>query len=69
MISVKGIYDGNNVQLLGERPTTKRYKVVVTFLEELDESEDIRTFSSRTEGLHFWSDDREDLYQDFLPKK
>jgi methyl coenzyme M reductase gamma subunit len=69
MVSVKGIYDGNNVQLLGKRPTNKRYKVVVTFLEELDESEDIRTLSSRMDGLHFWNDDREDLYQDFLPKK
>ncbi len=68
VIAVKGIYDGNNVQLLGKKPTTKKYKVVVTFVEELDEHEDIRTFASRTTGLEFWNDEREDLYQDFLPK-
>lgn len=69
ILAVRGIYDGNNVQLLGKKPTTKKYKVVVTFVEELDPHEDIRTFASQTNGLEFWNDEREDLYQDFLPKQ
>ncbi len=69
MLAVKGIYNGNSVQLLGERPPKKKYKVVVTFLEEFDDEEDLRTFTSQFTAFDFWNDEREDLYQDYLPHR
>jgi hypothetical protein len=69
MLAIKGIYNGNSVELLGERPLNKKYKVVVTFVEELDDEEDLRTFTSQFTAFDFWNDKREDLYQDYLPKR
>lgn len=42
------------------------YKVIITFVEEIDEPDEIREFSAQTEGLEFWHDVSEDLYQDYL---
>jgi hypothetical protein len=70
MISVNGIYDGKSVRLLDNFTDQKKYKVVVTFLEEIEiiDSE-LRDFTSQTIGLDFWNDSKEDIYQDFLYPK
>ena len=70
MISVNGIYDGKSVRLLDNFTDQKKYKVVVTFLEEIEiiDSE-LRDFTSQTIGLDFWNDSKEDIYQDFLYQK
>jgi hypothetical protein len=68
MVAVKGIYDGKRVRLLGDAPSRNKYKVVVTFLEEVDTDEEARDFAAQTNAFDFWYDDREDLYQDFLVK-
>ncbi|HLP44492.1 MAG TPA: hypothetical protein VK469_01005 [Candidatus Kapabacteria bacterium] len=41
-------------------------KVIITFLEEIDEDEDLRNFSDQTDAFSFWEDEREDIYQDYL---
>ena len=42
-------------------------KVVITFIEELpEEDKELRDFSAQTNGLDFWKDSAEDLYQDYL---
>ena len=70
MLSVNGIFDGLSIKLLGEMPIKKPYKVIVTFVEEIDETEsDLRNFSAQTEGLDFWLAKEEDLYQDYLKSK
>lgn len=66
MLAVQGIYDGKNFMALEAFPTQKRYKVIITFVEEIDETEDLRQFSSQIHTFSFWEDSREDLYQDFL---
>jgi hypothetical protein len=70
MLSVKEIYDGNKIKLLYKAPGAKKYKVIVTFIEEINGNHDqeIRDFSSRTNSFAFWEDEREDLYQDYLKK-
>ena len=70
MIAVNGIYDGKSVRLLDNFTDQKKYKVVVTFLEEIEiiDSE-LRDFTSQTIGLDFWNDSKEDIYQDFLYPK
>lgn len=63
MFAVKGIYDGKSVPLLDKLTDRRKYKVLVTFLEEIEDPGD---FTSQTSGLSFWNDTREDIYQDFL---
>jgi len=70
MLAVKGIYDGQSVQLLDNLTDHRKYKVIVTFLEEIDPIDlELREFTSQTTGLEFWNDTREDIYQDFLNRK
>lgn len=70
MLAVRGIYDGKSVKLLDKLTVRKKYKVVVTFLEEIEPTDDeLRDFTSQTSGLGFWEDPREDIYQDFLKQK
>jgi len=68
MLSIQGIYDGKTIQPLGEMPKNKKYKVVITFIEEIDYTEQLRYFTAQTDAFDFWEDPREDIYQDYLPK-
>lgn len=69
MLTVKGIYNGKEFVALENFPKNKNFKVIITFVEELSEDEEIRDFSAQTDALDFWNDEREDLYQDFLVAK
>lgn len=71
MLAVKGIYDGSRIQLLEKIKNRKRYKVIITFVEEMEgsrEESELRDFSAQTKSLEFWNDKREDIYQDYLSK-
>jgi hypothetical protein len=66
MLAVHGIYDGKSVKITDKITERKKYKVVVTFIEELQQQDnDLRDFSAQTSGLDFWSDSNEDIYQDY----
>ena len=70
MLVVNGIYDGKNIRLIEKVSEKKQYRVVVTFIEELDQSNNgVRDFSAQTQGLEFWEDEKEDIYQDYLKKR
>jgi len=70
MLAVHGIYDGKSVKITDRITEKKKYKVVVTFIEELQEFDnELRDFSAQTSGLEFWEDSREDIYQDYLTPK
>ncbi|MBI4535341.1 MAG: hypothetical protein HY708_03620 [Ignavibacteriae bacterium] len=69
MLTVKGIYDGKQIRPLKKLSLKKKYKVVITFLEEIEDSSGIRAFTSQSEGFSFWEDEREDIYQDLLKRK
>lgn len=67
MLAVKGIYDGKNILLAEKINETRKFRVVVIFVEELDQNDnDSRNFSAQTSGLDFWRDEKEDIYQDYL---
>ena len=65
MLSVNGIYDGKSVRITDRITEKRKYKVVITFIEELPD-DDIRDFSSQISALEFWEDSKEDIYQDYL---
>ncbi len=70
MLALKGIYDGKSIQLIDKPAEKKKYKVIVTFVEEIKEvDEELRNFTAQTNGLDFWNDPKEDLYQDYLKNK
>jgi hypothetical protein len=70
MFAVKGIYDGKQVKITDKILDNKRYKVVVTFIEELPQEEnEIRDFTSQPESFDFWDNKAEDIYQDYLIQK
>ncbi len=66
MLAIKGIYDGKKIIPLEELPSDKKFKVLITLLEEIDNDQDIREFSSNSDAFEFWNDKRENLYQDYL---
>lgn len=70
MFSVRGIYDGKSVKITDKISEKKKYKVVVTFIEELEKEDNgNRDLYAQTSGLDFWEDPKEDLYQDYLKPK
>lgn len=69
MLTVEGIYDGKNFVVTERFPKEKRFKVMITFVEELDETEELRDFTAQNDSFEFWNDSREDLYQDFLTEE
>jgi hypothetical protein len=70
MLVVNGIYDGKSVRITDKITEKKKYKVVITFIEELHQYEDdFRDFAAQTNGLDFLEDPREDFYQDYLSPK
>jgi hypothetical protein len=70
MISVKGIFNGNNVEFKHNLNLNKRYNVIVTFIDECDNeiNDEIRNFGENNSGFEFWMDERENLYKDYLGK-
>lgn len=66
MQTIEGLFDGKTFIPLEKVPVSKKYKVIITFVEEIDETEEIRHLSAQTDGFEFWKDEREDIYQDYL---
>jgi hypothetical protein len=54
---------------LEEIPATGKFKVIITFVEAIDDEEDVRNFAAQTDALSFWQNEEEDIYQDFLVEK
>ena len=64
MLTVNGIYDGKSVKITDKITEKKKFKVIVTFIEELQQVDnDLRNFSAQTRGLDFWEDSGENIYQ------
>ncbi len=66
MLALEGIYDGKRFVVKEKIPFSKSYKVIITFVEEIDQVDEVREFSSQTTALDFWADEKEDLYQDYV---
>jgi len=66
MLAIQGIYDGKFILPLEAIPTQRKYKIIITFVEEITEDEDVRAFAAQSDAFQFWESEEEDLYQDFL---
>jgi len=69
MQTIEGVFDGKTFIPLEKIPVSKKYKVIITFVEEIEETEEVRSLSAQTDGFEFWEDEREDIYQDYLLAK
>lgn len=66
MIAIKGIFDGKKVIPLESLPENKKYKVLITLLEEYDSDEEIRNFTFQEDAFSFWNNEKENIYQDYI---
>ena len=70
MLSVTGIYDGKSIFPTETIREDRKYKVIITFVEELDniasEEMGLRHFGVNNPSLEFWNDPKEDIYQDYI---
>jgi hypothetical protein len=62
MLAVQGIYDGISIIPLETIPKDKKYKVIITFVEEFDDLDEVRNIAAQTDAFDFWHDEKEDLY-------
>lgn len=69
MLAIKGIYNGEKIIPLERIPDKKKYKVIIAFIEEIEQDTEDRDFSSQTNSFAFWNDERENIYQDYLNNK
>ncbi len=69
MTSIKAIYNGKEFIPLENFPKNKKYNVLITFVEELEEEHETRNFTAQTDAFSFWAVKEQDLYQDYLVKK
>ena len=68
MLSIKGIYDGKTLKLLEAVNVLSPKNVIVTFVDDLDDTEKLREYAAQTDSFSFWSEPAEDIYQDYLKK-
>ena len=68
MLSIQGIYDGKTLKLLEAVQVNSPKKVIVTFVDDLDDAEQLRAYAAQTDSLSFWAEPAEDIYQDYLKK-
>jgi len=66
MQTIEGIFDGKTFIPMEKIPVSKAYRVNITFVEEIDESEELRNLSAQMDAFEFWEDEAEDIYQDYL---
>jgi hypothetical protein len=69
MQTIEGIFDGETFIALEKVPVKNKYRVIITFVEEIDESEEIRDLAAQTDSFDFWDSENEDIYQDYLLAK
>ncbi|MEK6615091.1 MAG: hypothetical protein AABZ32_03115, partial [Bacteroidota bacterium] len=60
--------DGTTLKLLEAVNLRSPKKVIVTFVDDLDDGEQVREYVAQTNSFSFWSEPAEDLYQDYLKK-
>jgi predicted DNA-binding antitoxin AbrB/MazE fold protein len=69
MLAIPAIYEGGKFFPLEEIPAKGKFKVIITFVESMDDEEEVRNFAAQTDALSFWEHADEDIYQDFLEEK
>ena len=51
MLAIQGIYNGSQIIPFEALPLNKKYKVIITFVEEIDETEDIRPLLAQSSAF------------------
>ena len=69
MLTVRGIYEDGQVKLLDKVPIAERQQVLITFMHEAEgETRSISLKQTSKEWTNYLSDEREDLYQEYVKK-
>jgi len=65
LMTIEGIYDGKAVHPLGKIKTRKRHRVLITFLEEVDDFADLKKHSEKVLAK-LWKDEDDDAWNSYL---
>lgn len=65
LITVEGIFDGKAILPLGRIKTRKRHRVLITFLEELDDIADLKKHSEKVLSK-LWKNEDDRLWNSYL---
>lgn len=68
MLSIKGIYNGENIILLEKVNIKKTVSVIVTFLED-DSNKDFYELADKNPSFNFLKEPQEDIYSEKDLKK
>jgi hypothetical protein len=69
MTTLRGVYENGQIRLLEQPPAFNTNKVLITFIEEENEEEMIRSSSLQSNNTsleEYLEDEREDLYQEYI---
>lgn len=66
MLVIQGIYNGSQIVPLEALPKNKKYKIIITFVEEIIDNEEVIPLLAQSSAFEFWNDEREDIYQEYL---
>ncbi len=65
LMTVEGIYDGKAIRPLGKIKTRKRHRVLITFLEEVDDFADLKKHSEKV-FAKLWKDEDDAIWNSYL---
>lgn len=69
MLTVRGIYEDGQVKLLDKIAIPEKQQVLITFIDnDEDEARKLSLKQTSEELTHYLSDEREDLYQEYVKK-
>jgi len=64
LMIVEGIYDGKAIHPPGKIKTRKRHRVLITFLEEVDDFADLKRHSEKILA-RLWKDEDDNLWNSY----
>lgn len=65
LMTIEGIYDGKDIHPFGKIKTRKRHRVLITFLEEVDDFADLKKHSEKV-FAKLWKNEDDDLWNSYL---
>lgn len=65
LMTIEGIYDGKTILPLNKIKTRKKRRVLITFLEEVDDFSDLKKHSEKA-FAELWKDEDDKLWNSYL---
>jgi len=66
--SVEGVYDGETIRPLQKIKTKRNYRVIITFIEELEKPDNFRDIKIHSENIFqkLWENENDEIWASYL---